>query len=103
MAGRPLGSVNGSYKRALAVRLAIEDRLKKSIPEKIVDLIEQLDETKDQLQAYLAVLPYAYPKLQVQTIVDASEMGLETEAAITEAKRLEWTEIQKAKLELKTG
>ncbi len=99
---RPVGSLNSSSKRALAVRLAIEDRLKKSLPEKIVDLIETMRDPKDQLYAYLAILPYAYPRLQVQTIVDPSEMGIETEESI-ELERTQYQELMKAKLALKAG
>lgn len=97
--GRPFGSKNASQRRIMAVRLAIEERLKKSLPEKIVDLIEQMHDKQDQVHGYIALLPYCYPKLQVQTIVDAEDMGIETQANI-DKRAEEWKQLQATKNEL---
>ena len=97
--GRPLGSGNASTKRALAIRIAIESRLKKSLPEKIIELIEEMYDKKDQLTGYIALLPYCYPKLQVQAIVDAEDMGIETQANI-DKRAEEWKQLQATKHEL---
>lgn len=98
---RTIGATGLASKRAWAIRLAIEERLKKSLPDKMMDLIEKMEEC-DQFAAYQTLLPYCYPRLQIQAIVDAGDMGVETEAGL-EAKRKEWEALQTEKMRLKSA
>ena len=100
---RPVGSSGGSTKRALAIRMAIEDRLNGSIPEKIADLLYEMEDPKDKLEVYKVLLPYMYPKLIAQVTLDAADIGIETEAATAEKRAEEWKALQLAKNDLKSA
>lgn len=69
------------------VRQTVESALKKSIPDRLIELLETADPEKE-IQVLLDLMPYCYPKLQA---IEVSQDPDDQSAQQEEVKKLaEW-------------